>query len=335
MLRALRRILVGTLVAAAVAVVVSVAWLARDPTEHIGRRAGLATIERLEVAREAGLLTERVFLTDSSGLSVPMVVRTPVGPEAADSGASFLPDECGRRPLFLLLGGYVTGEDVALLVDDTRGAVMASVGYPYEGPSDLGPVDVALHVRAIRAALLETPGALRLALDHLMSRPTVDPDRVELVGVSLGGFFTPAAAAMDSRVRRLWLVHAAGKPRLVIDRALERSVSFAPLRRSLSTLANVALYGPWLGPERWVGGVSPRPIVLISAEDDTEVPRAAIEALFAAAGEPKEHVWLPGPHVRPTRGEVVEGLVDVVLSRASAQPLDDGGSERGGAECGR
>ena len=43
----------------------------------------------------------------------------------------------------------------------------------------------------------------RVALDHVLARPDVDPDRVALMGISFGGYFATRIAAHEPRVRAL------------------------------------------------------------------------------------------------------------------------------------
>jgi hypothetical protein len=37
--------------------------------------------------------------------------------------------------------------------------------------------------------------------------------------------------------------------------------------------------------------------------------------LYAAAGDPKELVWLPGQHMQGNRPEVIEGLINAMVTR--------------------
>lgn len=284
------------------------ALLLRDPSPRFAeRRSALAEVVQGPAERSEGLVSQPLHLTAASGLSFDLLVRTPED----------VIDGSGRRPLFLILGGYRTGAQAAMLVDDTRGAVVAAMGYPYDGPVDVKGLAVLRYLPEIRGALLDTPPAVQLALDHLLSLPQVDPERVELLGVSFGAFLAPAAAALDTRVTRLWLVHGAGQPYRVLEHGLERYVPYTLPRKVVAGLAHLAFAGPQLAPEDWLPRVSPRPVVIINASDDERLPREAVEALYASARPPKEQIWLSGEHVHPDRPEVIEEVMDVVLSRAS------------------
>ena len=318
--RRLRRLRLALLAAAAASLVLGAATLLllRDPTPRmVEGRQGLATVVEGAAERSAGLLSRTVQLRDSAGLSVQLVVRTPVGVADRDPAPSLGPDAAGRRALFLVLGGYRTGEQAAMLVDDTRGAVVAAVGYPYDGPVDVSGFAVLRHVPRIRRALVDTPPAVQLALDYLLSRPDVDPSRVELVGVSLGAFLAPVTAALDPRVTRLWLLHGSGRPYRVLERGLEPSIPYGAPRALVAAAANVAFFGPPLAPERWVPLVAPRPVIMVNSRDDERLPPEAVAALYESARAPKEQIWVAGPHVHPDRRDLIDDLVDVMLSRAA------------------
>ncbi|HET9948825.1 MAG TPA: hypothetical protein VFQ22_07875 [Longimicrobiales bacterium] len=309
-MRALRRrrlrVLLGLAALCALGLLGAVAWLLRDPVPRWRERGSrLVAVEEGPALVAGGAAYQPARLRAASGLEVDVLVRPP---PAAEPKA--------RRPLYLLVGGYRTGERAATLVGDAPGAIVAALGYPYDGPTDVRGLAVLPRLPAIRRAVLDTPPAIRLALDWLLARPDVDPTRVELVGVSFGAFFAPAAAALDSRVTRLWIVHGAARPREVLERGLEPWIGWGPARALVAAAADVVLGGPALAPERWVPRVAPRPVVMINALDDARLPRSAVEALHASAHEPSEVVWVDGGHVHPERPDLIAALMDVVLERA-------------------
>ncbi|HEX7121439.1 MAG TPA: hypothetical protein VF178_03640 [Gemmatimonadaceae bacterium] len=324
--RRFRRVLLGSLLTVVVGTGVMTAWMLRDPMPYFAeRRSPLASVDEGEATRSAGHVSQAVRLTAANGLSAELLIRYPEptagnGPalDAAAAGPMLAapqePD--AKRPAFLILGGYRTGDRAATLVEDTHGVIVAALSYPYEGPLNPKGLDVLPLVPAIRRAIFDTPPAVLLALEYLRTRPDVDPQRIELVGASFGAPFATIAAVLDSSVSRLWLVHAAGQPFTLIDHGLKKSISFAPARWLVAGIANVLAAGPRLTSEVWLPQVAPRPVIMINASDDERLPRPAIEALHAAAREPKEVIWLPGLHVQSNRQDVIRGLVETVLARA-------------------
>lgn len=285
------------------------AWLLRDPTPHFDARRGRVVAIELEDERDSlGTREQDLRVTSSSGLRTLMTVRRP----------SYTPDDSGqrRRPLFVILGGHERGRRSGELIGDTRGVIFASLEYPFDGDHRATGIAVAKQVPAIRRALYDTPPAVQLALDVLLARPDVDPNHVELVGASFGAPFATIVAARDPRVTRLWLAHGGGDTHAMIDRGLEKEIGNRFLRAPISALANLLASGPRFTPERWIGQVAPRPVVMLNAEDDEKIPRRSVEVLYAAALAPKELIWLPGNHMQGNRPEVLQRLIEAVLTRA-------------------
>jgi hypothetical protein len=289
------------------------AWLLRDPTPYFDARRGTLAEAIERPARDsAGVREHEVRVVGSSGLGIELAIRRP-GYTASDSGQL-------RRPLFLILGGHERGKGAGALIGDTRGAVFASLEYPFEGNHRAKGLAIVAQVPLIRRALYDTPPAVHLALDYLLARPDVDPTRVELVGASFGAPFATIAAARDPRVTRLWLAHGGGDTFAMIDRGLEKEIASPLLRAPVSHLANLLASGPRFTPERWIAAVAPRPVVMLNAEADEKIPRRSVEILYAAARDPKELVWLPGNHMQGNRPEVLRRLVDAMLVRAATPP---------------
>jgi len=114
--------------------------------------------------------------------------------------------------------------------------------------------------------------------------------RAAAFGISLGGTAVLLAAAGDSEID----VALAESPLVSVDDlARFRLPRFPePLRRAALDLALLrvgALGEP--RPIEVVARIAPRPLVLIGSADDGVATAASIEALFAAAREPKE-LWI-------------------------------------------
>jgi len=281
------------------------AWLVRDPEPHFAARRG-ALVDAVEEERSEvdGHLERLVRLTSTSGLVVELAVKLPLAPAPS-----------GGRPACLLLGGMETGRRALRFVPDTRGAVVAALSYPYDGPRKPKGWAVLGAVADGRAAARDTPPAVQLALDWLLTLPEVDPARVELAGVSLGGPFVCIAGAREPRFRRVWVLHAGGDVPALLDASLRRRIEADLPRSVVVELAWTALGGEPMAPERWIGRIAPRPVVIVGAEDDARVPRHCVEMLHAAAGEPRELDWTRGGHVDTDRERIAQELVERVLAR--------------------
>jgi len=279
-----------------------------------GFRAGEGEVAGVEAAPEVedGAFREQlVTVRSTSGLAVDLAIRRP------RDGADAV-----RRPLAILLGGHETGRDAIRLVADTRGVAVAALSWPYRGPRKPKGLSFLAAIPAIQDGLRDTPPAVLLALDWLAEQPWVAPDRIELVGASLGAPFVCIAGALDPRASRVWSLHGAATPGELLEHSLRNRIGWGPLRAVVASIAGRLAYADQLAPERWVARIAPRPFVMVNAEADERLPRELVLRLYESAREPKELVWLPGRHVEPKRADVVAGLLRVVLDRMGGE--DDG-----------
>jgi pimeloyl-ACP methyl ester carboxylesterase len=114
-------------------------------------------------------------------------------------GYFYRPDKSAdRRPTLMVNGGYdSTGEELYLLV------AAAAVQRNYNCLTFEGPGQGAV----IREQGLPFRGdwerVVSPVIDYLMSRREVEPTRIALMGISLGGFLAPRAAAFEHRLAAL------------------------------------------------------------------------------------------------------------------------------------
>ena len=300
--------LLGLALLELVAIGALVLWLLRDPVPVFDARTGaLIRVDTLEVAEDAGHRESVLRLTNDKGLVVTLAVRRQI--ESSPS----------KRAAFLILGGAERGRGAAKLLADTRGTIVAAIDYPYDGDLKAKGLAVLAQVPAIRRAFYATPPAVTLVLDYLSADPEVDRSRMELLGASFGAPFATIAAARDPRVTRLWIAHGGGRPYLMIETGLRRDVPNALLRVPLARLGTLLVSGPRFAPERWVGHVAPRPVVMLNATEDERIPPASVQALWEAAQEPKEQIWIDGPHMLGSRPQILQAIVDSVMVRVGTR----------------
>jgi alpha-beta hydrolase superfamily lysophospholipase len=146
----------------------------------------------------------------------------------------------------------------------------------------------------------------RAALSHILSFPDVSPDRLVVFGQSLGAAVAVHTVATASSVRR--------------PRALILDSPFAGYRRIVrDRLSSLIVTWPfaWLAsrffddeysPERWIGKVSPVPVIVIHGTADRVVPYAHGKMLYDLASDPKG-IWTVegGGHGTALRNPEVRG----------------------------
>ena len=302
----LRRTLLIAL--ALIVVIVGLYWLelAIPKREYfIERRGTLADIEVVE-SIDGNVVQQHVRLEASTGLAVDMrLVRPAVAPGET-------------LPVIVVMGGEGTGKNAVDLVGAPQGIAYLALDYPYQGDEELDAFWESLNaIPGIQQAFLDSPPAMSLAVDWAQQQSWFDPDNVELVGASLGVPFTAVAGALDSRFTRVWLLHGGAENVPWVMHVGRRYVENDFLRGALTRLALLLVFGNSFETLGWIPEIAPRPLVIVAARDDDFVPPEAQQPFVeaAATSEHIEIVWTEGRHIRPTRREELQQLLDVVLSR--------------------
>jgi len=294
------------MITVALAITGIAAWLLRDPLPRFRERhSTIASVTTGHATVEGQSVLTPIRVMATSGLAVDLVVRRAM----VDSGK--------RLPLAIILGGPYTGREAARLVGETRGVVVAAMSYPFTGNPRPDAATFLREIPKIRTAFLDTPPAILLALDYLLRAPGVDSLRVEAIGVSLGAPFVCIAGAIDPRITRVWAVHGSGGSYQPLEANMRRNIRFTPLRMLAAAIANVIIAGPRLDPTRWVGRIAPRSFIMINALDDERLPRSTVDALYQAAGEPKEQLWMTGVHVHGDSA-TISRIAEIVVPRIRA-----------------
>ena len=296
-----RRIAAALLIAAVAVAAALAAYRNYDYRPRFARTAGQLVAVRdstgYGAAKDGKQLTE-VTLVSDTGLEIRARVRA-VG---APSGE--------RYPAAILLGGYKTGRKAVDIPAQTGNLVLLSIEYPYTGPQRPRGLDWVRYFGTMRRAILDTPAAVLLAAQYLYTRRDVDPERVSVIGVSLGVPFSVAAAATDKRIAGAALLHGGG------DIATMAYYAFAD-RGPAWIMRSLAWGLSWvaapLEPTRYAADVAPRPVLMVNAAEDEFIPRSSVLELYGSLRQPKRIVWLESAHVATSDEEVVDGLMSITL----------------------
>jgi len=274
-----------------------------DPEpEFLSRKGDLVDAHITREFLRYGAVFHDVTLTSDSGLQVDINVRYP------QQGH-------GPWPVVVLLGGYGTGRTATQLIDSEQDVVMVSLNYPYGGDRRMQGIPLLLNIPHIQQALLDITPATLLALDYVLQQPFVNHKQVELAGVSLGAFVIAIPGTLDKRVTRVWLVQGAGDPQTLVAARLKKNIDSEWWRNKVAAL--IALIGNvhHLAPERWVGRISPRPVIAVNSRQDATFPPETVQVLHDAIREPREIIWIEGEHVKPSRHNVVRQLTEIMLTK--------------------
>ncbi len=281
-------------------------WLAPYPAPDFGALKGsLRSVEPANAAATQAGPIEHI-LRSSSGLAIRVRVRLP-------------PDATRPVPAAIVLGGLQRGKGAADLAAQVVGdapIVLASLDYPYAGDPDPRGWAIVGAVREARPAIYRTVAGTRLLIDFLARHPRVRPDRIILVGVSLGGPIAVAVGGLDPRPAAVACLFGADLPNMLGHAVRPRAGALAGMVVPL-----MAWHLASIDPARHVAGIAPRPFLLVGGRGDRRIPVAAIEALARAAGPSARTVWLESPHPDPAASEWLRLASAAVQSWLAEQGL--------------
>ncbi|HYS94258.1 MAG TPA: alpha/beta hydrolase, partial [Candidatus Acidoferrales bacterium] len=78
-----------------------------------------------------------------------------------------------------------------------------------------------------------------------------------------------------------------------------------------------------LEPTRYIARIAPRPLLMVNGARDSLIPRANVDALYEAARQPKDILWVRSEHVQPDETELigaVSGWIAAWLAKRGLLP---------------
>ncbi len=237
-------------------------------------------------------------------VTFPSPVTTPYAVNNTVTGFLFLPDTPGPHPVMLVEHEWLP---TTLATEFEQSASLAKAGiaafliiqpYSYnrrplpriEGVELLSG-DVPQMVGALRQAVLDA----RRAFDWLEKRPDIDPTRMGVSGISLGGVLAPLIAGVDRRARTLvTIVGGVDVSDVVFDSfitsglhpaLLYHGVTFDSLKRDMAPVE----------PANWLHGFDPNNALLFNGRYDIFISPKQAHHLAEALGGARI-VWTPTGH---------------------------------------
>jgi predicted esterase len=134
---------------------------------------------------------------------------------------------------------------------------------------------------------------IRRLIDWAESRPEIDPERIALIGFSVGAIVGADVALVDSRLAATVLVMASARPGEVVAGPEKRSgvAREAIMERfgwsAERYVAEVEAQFDFLDPIHYAGGVDPRRVLMFDAAKDERMTRGARDDLWEALGRPE------------------------------------------------
>ena len=240
-----------------------------------------------------------------SKLRFPSPIETPDAENNMVHAEYFAPVGFGpKRPAVIVL--HILGADFPLsrymaarLAD--RGVAALFVKLPYYGERRPGregqqtkrflSADIERSVSAMRQAVCD----VRRAAVWLAARPDVDPARIGVSGISLGGIVSSLAAAVDPAIREGAFLLAGGDLATILwempEGAQYRKQWIKSGRNKQDLKALTDPFDPLTYADRLKG----KRLMMIAGKVDEVVPPAATLRLWEAAGRPAIH-WCDCGH---------------------------------------
>ena len=220
-------------------------------------------------------------------------------------GRLWQPLEVGRRRPGVILLHWLGGNFTALELVGRhlagKGIPTLMIYLPHYGPrrsadpelrEKLIGTDITRTKKNLRQAVLD----VRRAGDWMASRPGIDPDRVGIVGISLGAVIGSLVSGIDDRFGRSAFIIGGGDLAGIL---FEASKETAKIRDSLVaegwTRESVTAELRDVEPLTFAKRIDRDKILMLNAESDKIIPKACTLKLYEAIGKP-EIQWFPGGH---------------------------------------
>ncbi|MDD4872705.1 MAG: hypothetical protein PHR77_19305 [Kiritimatiellae bacterium] len=164
---------------------------------------------------------------------------------------------------------------------------------------------------ALRRRIVLTVSETRRLADVVAKRPDIDPHRIYLWGASFGAMTGCAAMAYDSRMRVGVFTLSGGD--------LQKMAADSPYRKKLPRFSPAKVLAPVAAsflrpfdPIHRIGLIAPRPLLFQNMQNDDLIPKSAVDALYGAAGQPKQIIWYDGLHDHLPRETIEKVVLDAL-----------------------
>jgi dienelactone hydrolase len=213
----------------------------------------------------------------------------------------YRPQAEGKRPgvvVLHILGGSFELSRICCRMLAREGIGALFVKMPYYGPrrqadSNLRMISPDPHqtVRGMTQAVLD----VRRAATWLASQEEIDPDRLGVTGISLGGIVSALAFSAEPRFRRGCFVLAGGNLATAIwdspklGKLRNRWIADGKTREQFQAiLASV-------DPTTYATKPASRQVLMFNAEHDEVIPRSCTDSLWQSFGKP-DIIWWDAGH---------------------------------------
>ncbi len=280
--------------------------------DFVERKGALSNVHLTPAGGDS--LTEKSWLTitNTDGFKVKCGVLAPR-------------DSLRRYPAIVLLGGKATGKNAIDFALGIENVIIVAVDYPLEQRERYSLPQFLADTPEIRQALLDMVPSVMLVIDYLLTRSDIDTTKIVILGYSFGAPFVPCIVAHEKRIAVAAMVYGAGDLRSLIRHNVRRYEG--ELMSEFVGILGGMLLSP-LEPMRYIERVSPTPLIMINGTNDEMIPRVNVEALYAAAKEPKKIWWIDSKHVNPREVKLTKAIIAKLRAELVALGVFDAGASK-------
>jgi len=236
------------------------------------------------------------------GVTFPSPVMTEIAENNTVHAEYFQPAGNGPYPacvvLHILGGDFLLAETVASHLA-REGVAALFVKMPYYGPrrgKDSPKRMISEDPRATVAGMTQAVLDIRRAAAWLAARDEVDPQRLGITGISLGGIMSALAAAGEPKLKNVAVVLGGGNfADFIWDHPMPRAKMFR--ERWLATGESEETFRGLIGkvdPVTYGALLKDRRVLMIAAENDEVISPDSAKALWESMGREPQLVWLQG-----------------------------------------
>lgn len=260
-------------------------------------------VKTIASLNKTNYLREEFVLEGCHGKEVPVLALIP-------------PDNTKRHPAIILLYGigmkmnFADRAEVAEAVTQAGFALFIPEQFDRGKRKQQGLNHVEKWL-ALRRRIVMTINETHRLVTVLQKRPDIDPCRIYLWGASLGAMTGCAAMAYDSRILAgVFTLGGGDFQKIAADSPYCKNLSrFSWMKAAAPIAASFLL--PF-DPIYHIGQIAPRPLLFQNMQNDELIPRSAVDALYQAAGQPKQIMWYGGPHDRIPRTTMEKVIRDAL-----------------------
>jgi pimeloyl-ACP methyl ester carboxylesterase len=232
----------------------------------------------------------------------PMEVRNPVEKTPADYGLPYEEVTVTTEDGLKLVGWYIPSQNGAVVLCQhglygNRASLLSNAEFLHRHGYGVLLSTVRAHDQSDGELITfgkEEMKDLEAWYQYLLAREDVDPDKIGIIGESMGGILTTQYAAQNKNIKALVLHSTPSSLDDSVKTGITRFTGLPPFPFAPMILfwaeRETGVDTATVNTKAWIKEISPRPVFILQGGKDDHIPAQSGQWLYDAAGEPKE-LW--------------------------------------------